>query len=406
MNLVNRLFLIIILTLIAIIINNTIELHYTLSIGISFLIALITAETFYPIGIPRLSSFLIIGLILGPFVLNIFNNELLLKTKFLDSIALGMIALVAGCEIDFKSNLKEFLNFGKFTILQVIILSIFAAPLLFLVFKIFIPDFAFLAPILFLTLIFNATSPSTTVSIIKETKAHNTLSSLVLTSAIIKDIMIILLFTSILSFFSTKGGNSVFSVFLKEVYSSLFGIGIGIIIILYMKFININNGSFFLLILVGTSLVSSVIHLNNLLIFLFAGIIVNNLSKFGHQINEIFETNFELILLVFFFSAGASINLGALKNMIFIAVIIFLLRTLLLYISAYLSGNLCKIDKKASSYSTFGFISQAGVSIGFTKIIADSFQWGNHFSTLLFAIISINQIIGPILFKIYLNKYE
>ncbi|MGA1846715.1 cation:proton antiporter [Deferribacter abyssi] len=406
MKLVNKLFLIIILTIIAIIINNTIKLHYTLSIGISFLIALITAETFYPIGLPRLSSFLIIGLILGPYVLNIFNNELLIKTKFLDSIALGMIALVAGCEIDFKSNFRDFLNFGKFTIIQIIILSIIAAPLLFLIFEIFIPDFAFIAPVIFLTIIFNATSPSTTVSIIKETKAQNTLSSLVLTSAIIKDIIIILMFTSILSIFSTSGENSVFSVFLKEVYSSILGIGIGIIIILYMKFININNGSFFLLILVGTSLISSAIHLNNLLIFLFAGIIVNNYSKYGHQINEIFETNFELILLVFFFSAGASINLTALKNMIFIAIIVFILRTLLLYISANISGKICKIDKTASAYSTFGFISQAGVSIGFTKIIADSFQWGVHFSTLLFAVISINQIIGPILFKIYLNKYE
>jgi uncharacterized membrane protein len=56
-------------------------------------------------------------------------------------------------------------------------------------------------------------------------------------------------------------------------------------------------------------------------------------------------------------------------------------------------------------YSFLGFIGQAGVSIGFAKIIGANFgDWGIQLQTLILAIVAINQIIGPIGFKWALKK--
>ncbi|BAI81111.1 conserved hypothetical protein [Deferribacter desulfuricans SSM1] len=398
--------LIALLIFLTILLINFYEVHYTLKIGISFLISLIVAETLYDIGIPRLSSFLTMGLLLGPNILNIFDYGLLNKMKFLDNIALGLIALVAGCEIDFKKDLESFIRYGKYTFLQILIMSLISIPVLYIIFLLLSKEFALLAPVIFLTIIFNATSPSTTIAIIKETKSNNELSHLVLTSAIIKDIALILLFTAALSFFAANKDSSVALVIFHETLSILSGIILGFIIKYYVKFIKINLGSFLLIILITIGFITEYFHLNNLLLFLIAGIIINNFSNYGKLLNEITEQNFELILLIFFFSAGASIDIFALKTMLFITIVLVFIRIAILYISSISAGKLFNIDDKVAKYSTLGFISQAGVSLGFAKIISYNFAWGKDFGTLLFAMIGLNQIAGPLLFKLALSNFH
>jgi len=406
MKIIKNISLTIALIIITIYLTKNYNVHYTLNIGVSFLISLIVAETFYELGFPRLSSFLLIGILLGPFVLNVFDNFILNKLKFLDNVALGMIALVAGCEINFKRDFKCFLRYGKFTINQITIMSILAIPTIYLLFFIETPTYAKLPIVLFTTIIFNATSPSTTVAIIKETKSNNELSNLVLTSAIIKDITLILAFTFCLSIFAKSSQHSIYALILHEALSILTGIIIGFFINQYFKYIKYNTGTFIFLILTMTSFLADKLHLSNLLIFLIAGIVINNFSNFGKMLNELMEQNFELILLIFFFSAGASINIKALQNMLFVAVVFVLLRFFLLYLSSLAANKFIGIEKQTVKLSSFGFISQAGVSLGFAKILAENFAWGKDMSTLLFAIIGLNQIIGPILFKYSLSLYN
>jgi len=50
-------------------------------------------------------------------------------------------------------------------------------------------------------------------------------------------------------------------------------------------------------------------------------------------------------------------------------------------------------------------VTQAGVSIGLAQIAARQFpEIGMHLNTVILAIIAINQIIGPITFKLALNN--
>jgi len=61
-------------------------------------------------------------------------------------------------------------------------------------------------------------------------------------------------------------------------------------------------------------------------------------------------------------------------------------------------------DKKYAPIAWMPYLTQAGVALGLATIISHEFPtWGHQFETIVIAIIVINQLIGPPLFKIALN---
>ncbi|HKK11530.1 MAG TPA: TrkA C-terminal domain-containing protein, partial [Flavobacteriaceae bacterium] len=61
-------------------------------------------------------------------------------------------------------------------------------------------------------------------------------------------------------------------------------------------------------------------------------------------------------------------------------------------------------NKKYTLISWMPYVTQAGVALGLTTLIANAFpSWGSEFETIIIAIIVINQLIGPPLFKLSIN---
>ena len=379
---------------------------FFLIFGVSLLCAYSLGSILSDIGLPRITSYLFLGILFGPYLLNFVNFQMIKDLQFIDNIALSIIAFVAGGEINFKQKAVPFSKVFIFVILQLIL--VFPLTMLFLlsIGKLFsIQLFLIIEPILFLSLLYNATSPSTTVAVIQETNAKGKLTDYVLISAVLKDIMIILLFTFFIAIMNTEANVSVTKVILEEFLSAGFGIIIGFAVIFYIKNIKLHQGIFLILLIIIVTWVSKMIHLNNLMVFLFAGIIINNLSDLGHPVVEIIENNSQFIYVIFFFIAGTSINLNALKTLWSLTILIFISRMIFLIITSYLSGKIIKEDNNISKYSGLGFIGQAGVTIGFSKIIADTFpEWGQYFQTLILAVVGLNQILGPVMFKFSLKK--
>ena len=57
------------------------------------------------------------------------------------------------------------------------------------------------------------------------------------------------------------------------------------------------------------------------------------------------------------------------------------------------------------SYGWLGFVSQAGVSIGLAVTIGRTFpEWGGQLETLIISMVTVHEIIGPILLKFALDK--
>jgi Kef-type K+ transport system membrane component KefB len=110
------------------------------------------------------------------------------------------------------------------------------------------------------------------------------------------------------------------------------------------------------------------------------------------------------IYVIFFSLTGAALNVGALSQTWLIALLLVAVRSLLIWIGAYLGGSLGGDPSRLRRMSGFGFITQAGVSLGLAGIVMRSFsEWGAALSTTIVAVVALNQIIGPIAFKFALG---
>jgi len=374
--------------------------------GIGLFLAFIAGKLMGVIGLPSITSFLIMGMVLGPYVLNIFTSEMIAELGFIDDVALSIIAMTAGGEISFRNSRISIAKAGVFVIVQIIFIFALVYGVLFFTKGLF-PEGIFVsgAALIFMAVIANATSPSTTVAVIIESDAKGKMTDYTLTSAIMKDILIIVMFAFFLSIYGNAGEVSVTNVIIEETLSMLAGLVLSLIFIAYIKYVKSNQGVFIMLFTITMTWVVQSMHLNPLLVFLFAGIGVNNFSKYGHSVVQSIEDNSGIIYLIFFFIAGTAVNIPALKVMWAAAIGIVALRTFSMFLGCYVSALIIKEDENIRRYSYLGFLGQAGVSIGFAKVIGSTFDgWGLQFQTLILAIVAINQIVGPVGFKWALKK--
>lgn len=374
--------------------------------GVCLFLAFVSGRLLGSFGLPSITSFLLMGILLGPYVMNIFTAKMITDLRFIDDVALSIIAMTAGGEINFRNSRIDLRKVFVFVGAQIIVTFVIVFSVLYFAGGLFPSGiFTGLTAVIFMAVIANAKSPATTVAVIVETEAKGKLTDYTLTSAIVKDILIIIIFAFVLSIYSTGGNVSVGGVIVEELLSMGAGIVLSVIIILYKKYIKANQGVFIILFTIVMTWLAKGMHLNPLLVFLFAGIGVNNFSKYGHSLVQVIEDNSGLIYLIFFFIAGTVVNLPALKVMWAAAVVMVLLRMAATFAGCFVGGVLIKEDINIKYYSFLGFIGQAGVSIGFAKIIGANFPgWGTQFQTLILAVVAINQIIGPIGFKWALKK--
>ena len=78
----------------------------TLTTGLILIAAYLFALVINRWSFPKLTGYMILGLIIGPAGLNFLNYEILENLKFLDNLALSFIALTAGGELKYNQIKK------------------------------------------------------------------------------------------------------------------------------------------------------------------------------------------------------------------------------------------------------------------------------------------------------------
>jgi Trk K+ transport system NAD-binding subunit len=146
------------------------------------------------------------------------------------------------------------------------------------------------------------------------------------------------------------------------------------------------------------------ITLEPLLICIIGSFVVTNYSKNRVEFIELLEIISPIIYIIFFTLTGASLSLQTLMEVFWIAVALFALRIATIFIGGIFGVVAAKDDKKFTFISWMPYVTQAGVALGLTTLIANEFpSWGSEFETIIIAIIVLNQLIGPPLFKLAIN---
>lgn len=390
----------------------------TYALGIILLAGYTAGKVVRKVGLPSITGCILVGILVGPHGLALITVKNVADLQLLNGLALSIIALTAGGEINF-SRLKSNLRTIHFVLIMQTVIMILGITLFLLLLQSIIPfmaglDFrAVVAAGLLIGVISSASSPSTTLAVIVETRIRNRLTDIVLSIVMLKDIVILFLFVIVLNLSRALVGGQTFdrgkilTSFLEIAGSLISGIVIGLIIVIYLKFVKKNTIVFILAISFFGYEIFHPLHLHPLLVMMVAGFVVENYSREGDRLMKHIESLSPPIYVLFFTLTGAAINLVYLKELWFITLLIVLIRMLLKYSGTWLGCTLAGEKKPVNRIMWMSFISQAGLSLGMAKIIEINFRdFGMSLAVLIISVIVINQITGPLLLKLFLDRCD
>ncbi|HMB92462.1 MAG TPA: cation:proton antiporter, partial [Rhodothermales bacterium] len=389
------------------------------SVGFILLAAYTLGEITSRFGLPKITGYILTGLVFGPYVINLFSVEVVDNLKIINGLAIGLIALSAGGEMK-VSSLKQIARSLTLLVLikgGLILLAIMGAVYAvaasgMLPFLADAPTSLILAVGGLFGVLAIGTSPAATIAVINETGSRGRLADTTLGVAVFKDVVMVVLlaiFIALAKVFSSP--DAVFDPHVLLIvgeelgFSILAGAVLGGIILLYIRFINAEMWLFVIAIIFSMNAFAESFHLEALLLFITAGFIVQNFSEHGDDFVHLIESVALPVYVVFFSVAGAGLNLNALAQVGLVAGILVVVRVIAIFAGTRLATRLAGEPEAIQKNAWLSFISQAGVVIGLTIIIENNLpELGPEIRIVVLGTIAINLLAGPVLFKMALAK--
>jgi Kef-type K+ transport system membrane component KefB len=157
------------------------------------------AKYFPKIKLPLITGFLFIGLISGPFILNLVPHEAVDKLSPIFDFSLAFIAFAAGSELYLKEIRGRFKSIFWMTFGQLVITFFFGSFAVFYLsgFIPFMKDLDFVSRVsiaLLMGTIFVARSPASAIAVINELRAAGPYTKTAIGVTVVKDVLVIILF--------------------------------------------------------------------------------------------------------------------------------------------------------------------------------------------------------------------
>jgi Kef-type K+ transport system membrane component KefB len=382
-----------------------------LAIGVALVAAALVGRLTERIGLPRVTGYLIFGLVCGPYVANIITRPMARELQIVNGLAVTLIAFVAGLEMNIRRlrpRLGVISRVGGVTILltYVIIFVVLWSTWPWLRIA---PQFTGLQRIAasaLLTALVASFSPTVSIAIVAEARASGPFTELTLAVVILADLVLILAFTLIMhlvrAVFGTAAHVGLFAGVTWEVFGSFaFGTLAGALFALYLTYVRREVA---IVVLGFCAVVAGIAHrlqLEPLMSALAAGLVVENLApSAGDLVKEGVERSALPVLVVFFAAAGASLQLDALATLGWIALAVAAVRMAAIWTSAKAGRAAARLTDDVSGMTWMALVSQAGVTLGLTLIVeAELPGWGSTIATLMLALIALHQLVGPVLYR-------
>lgn len=391
-----------------------------LAFGFLLLAAIQTGHIFHALRLPHLTGFILCGAIFGPEVLRLITPSMIDDLALVKKVAVGLIALTAGCELNFARLRPKIRSIGIVATCGllaafVLLFGFFAAVMGRIEFTASMAAAQQLTVALICATVLCALSPAVVMGILSETRAEGPLSEMCLSIVVLADLAIVIAFSFTESIavavFPSSGsetaGGSIFGALAIHIFGSIAaGIGLGLICALYIRRVAQRIGLFVFAALFVVAEGGGALHLDPLLVGLSAGLFLENISPVsGHEVIREMEIAAMPTFAVFFAVVGAQVHLHSFLLVAPYAAFAALARGLGIYGGARLGGRLAKVEPMVVRLVPFGMFPQAGVAIGLANLVATSFKpWGPQAATLILGTIVINEMLGPILFRMSLVR--
>jgi Kef-type K+ transport system membrane component KefB len=136
-----------------------------------------------------------------------------------------------------------------------------------------------------------------------------------------------------------------------------------------------------------------------------AGFVVANFSQQGDKLLSSVERTGNVVYVVFFATAGAHLDLPLVEQLWPIALFLGGVRALTTWSVHRLGAFLAKDTPLIKRWGWSALVSQAGLTIGMAVLVERSFpSFGAGFRSIAIANVALNELMGPILFKLALDR--
>jgi trehalose 6-phosphate synthase len=387
-----------------------------LVLGFALIAAVLAGDLVHRAGLPRLTGYLLFGVICGPNVADLISRPVARELQVVNGLAVVLIAFIAGLELNVDRLRPRLTAIVRFTLVTVAVSFGILAVVSWLVWP-WLPGMpaatlpARLAIAALLATIVASTSPLTTMALIAETRARGPVTEFVLAVSVLVVLVLIVVFTTALqvvrwTFAGAPDVNLLTSLAWAILGSMAFGALVGAGFAIYLRFVKRELTIVLLGVAVLLSQTSAAVGFEPILAGLMAGTIVSNASRpQGNALREAIGRGSLPVIVVFFAVAGASLNLEVLASLGLVAVALAACRFGALWLATRFAARLADLDESLGRHAWMGLISQAGITIGLASIVASEFpDWGSDLHAIALALVALHEVIGPVLLRSTLQQ--
>jgi Kef-type K+ transport system membrane component KefB len=385
--------------------------------GFLLLAGTLTSELAAPLGLPHLTAYLVAGVLSGPHLLRLVDEETVRALSPVNTLALSLIALAGGAELDLPSVRRAARSLVWAILVQTTTVLI-ALTAVFLALRPFIPFAKTLPPsaLVGIALCWGALavsrSPSATLAILTQTRASGPLAAFTLAFVMVSDVVVVVLVALVLGSVrplvdpSSSFSLSSFATLGHELFGSVaLGTTLGLVIAAYMRLVGRQMLVVLLVLGFGVTTVLDYVRFDAMLTFIVAGFVVRNASDQGKKLVSAIDRTGNVVYVVFFAIAGADLDIPLLRTLWPVAVVLAGARALSTWGAARIASRLAHDPPVLRSRGWSGLVSQAGLTLGLSMVIAREFPHiGGPFRSLAIAAVAVNEMVGPVLFKLALDR--
>lgn len=380
-----------------------------LSFGIILLAGILAAKFLRRVKVPMVTAYLLLGIVIGPYLLKLIPEQILGASGLFSNIVLGIIAFALG-QIFSSGNLRKlgksvfFISIGEvvgsWALVTFTLYFIFKQPL-------------------YLSLLFGAIAPATApaaiVMVVREYKARGPFTNMILGVVAVDDAWGLILFAVSLAisksiFFHTVDSFP-FLIILKALLevggAFLLGGIMGWLLSYFSKFARTQDELLiftlgFILSTIGLAIYFS---FSVLLACMFLGVVISNIKAAGSKFFNIVKMIDSPIYLIFFVLIGASLELSSLKNLGIIGGVYLIMRPVGEWIGAYSGAVISGSSRLVRNYLGFALVPQAGVALGMALLCKSVFpEAGIIVLNVIIATTVAFEIVGPFFARFALSK--
>jgi Kef-type K+ transport system membrane component KefB len=381
-------------------------------VGFVLLAASASGTAAVAVGLPRITGFIVVGIVAGPSLLGLLPAQAVDDLQLIDDFALALIAMLAGGELRVAALRPQAKTIGltTLTVTGVVWLGVALAltavsPLVPFLSELTLEGVVAVA--LLLGVWAANSSPDLTVAVIEERRAEGPMTEVILGVTIVKDVVVIVLFTLTLALVTPLldpsqplSAVALATLGMELGGSLLLGAAMGWIFSQYLGGEGTDARSPFATFLFAYLMIVLVhqFHLELLITGVTAGFVIENLSPAGDRMIQGIRAVAVVIFAFFFTVAGARLDLGAVTEFWLAASTLILARVWLTRLGARKGMAWTGAEAHVTKHSWQGLISQGGVSLGLVLVVQERFESiGDGVLALAMAVILGNILAGPIL---------